>query len=64
MDGYGQEWTYLQRQDLKYLGQSVFFVGIVLCQIVNIIQSRTRFVSLFKHGCRSVSVGSTLAEYI
>jgi len=52
-DSYGQKWTYAQRQDLKYLAQSVFFVAIVMCQIFNIIQSKTRVVSVFKHGFKN-----------
>jgi len=52
-DSYGQTWTYRSRQDLKYAGQSVFFVAIVVCQIFNIIQSKTRVVSVFRHGCQN-----------
>ena len=53
-DSYGQRWTYDARQDLKYAGQSIFFISIVVCQIFNIIQSKTRIVSVFHHGCKLV----------
>jgi len=64
-DSYGQHWTYDARQDLKFAGQSIFFISIVVCQIFNIIQSKTRIVSVFHHGCTNkIIIFAILSELI
>jgi sodium/potassium-transporting ATPase subunit alpha len=52
-DSYGAEWTYSQRKRLELACQAAFFVGIVLCQIGNLLICRTKRESLFKHGFRN-----------
>jgi sodium/potassium-transporting ATPase subunit alpha len=49
-DSYGQEWTYDQRKALEKTTQACYFYGIVLTQIANILNCKTKKESLFAHG--------------
>jgi sodium/potassium-transporting ATPase subunit alpha len=51
-DSYGQEWSWAARQKLEIAGQTAFFVGIVVCQIGNVIACKTRRQSLLQKGMR------------
>ncbi|CAJ0941053.1 unnamed protein product [Ranitomeya imitator] len=41
-DSYGQEWTYYQRLTQEWYCYSAFFIGIVICQIMNGIIRKSR----------------------
>ncbi|XP_044134056.1 potassium-transporting ATPase alpha chain 2-like [Bufo gargarizans] len=41
-DSYGQEWTYNQRLYQEWYNYSAFFVGIVVCQMMNAVIRKTR----------------------
>lgn len=49
-DSYGQEWSYVARQDLKITAQTSSFVAIVLMQVANVICCKTRRMSIFQKG--------------
>ncbi|XP_077115951.1 potassium-transporting ATPase alpha chain 2-like [Ranitomeya variabilis] len=41
-DSYGQEWTYYQRLTQEWFCYSAFFIGIVICQMMNAIIRKSR----------------------
>merc|ERR1712212_111999 len=49
-DSYGQEWTFVARQELLRTCQTAFFVSIVVVQWADLIICKTRRLSLFQHG--------------
>ena len=49
-DSYGQEWSYEQRKKLEYTCHSAFFMAIVQVQWTDLINSKTRKVSIFEQG--------------
>jgi len=53
-DSYGQEWSYNSRNELGFTAQTAFFASIVLTQISNVIICKTRRLSLFQQGMRSL----------
>ncbi|CAF0735401.1 unnamed protein product [Brachionus calyciflorus] len=63
-DSYGQEWTYEQRKRLERSAQTCFFVGIVLTQMANVIISKTKRVSIFKHGIRNMHMNVAIVATI
>ncbi|XP_053546839.1 potassium-transporting ATPase alpha chain 2-like [Bombina bombina] len=46
-DSYGQEWTYSQRLYQEWYCYTAFFMGIVICQMVNTLIRKTRRNSIF-----------------
>uniref|UniRef100_A0A0K2UVM5 Sodium/potassium-transporting ATPase subunit alpha n=1 Tax=Lepeophtheirus salmonis TaxID=72036 RepID=A0A0K2UVM5_LEPSM len=52
MDSYGQEWTYLQRNNLLQTSQTGYFTSIAVTQCVNLILSKTRRNSIFTQGMK------------
>lgn len=49
-DSYNREWTYESRKKLEYIGQTAFFVTIVVLQWGDLIISKTRKLSIFQQG--------------
>ncbi|KAM4652188.1 potassium-transporting ATPase alpha chain 2-like [Discoglossus pictus] len=46
-DSYGQEWTYSQRLYQEWYCYTAFFMGIVICQMINTMIRKTRRNTLF-----------------
>jgi hypothetical protein len=44
--------NYAQRKALEYSSQTAFFMAIVLTQWANVINNKTRRVSVFRHGMK------------
>lgn len=49
-DYFGQEWSYAARNELLYRCHSAYFLSIVIIQWADLIISKTRIMSIFKHG--------------
>ena len=63
-DSYGQEWTYEQRKKLEFAGHSCYFVGVVLCQLANVLINKTKRESLFTHGVRNMQMNFAIAATV
>ena len=55
-DSHGGEWTYEQRKTLERACQTCFYVGIIICQIGNVIICKTKRSSVFIHGFRNMKM--------
>jgi magnesium-transporting ATPase (P-type) len=49
-DSFDREWSYEERKKLEYVGQTAFFVTIVVLQWGDLIISKTRKLSIFQQG--------------
>nr|XP_032832154.1 potassium-transporting ATPase alpha chain 2-like [Petromyzon marinus] len=49
-DSYGQEWTFVQRQQQEFVCYTAFFVAIVIQQLADLVIRKTRRNSVFTQG--------------
>lgn len=53
VDSFNTTWTYTERKELQRIGQSSYFIAVLVTQVADVLICKTRRISLLKQGMRN-----------